>query len=79
MSDYIEDLRDRELGLDSAHRKIGGVCSGVAHWLDFPRLVIRIAALVALVISPEATLIAYGLAYLILDDIDPVAPVGRRL
>ncbi|MDA0790013.1 MAG: PspC domain-containing protein [Proteobacteria bacterium] len=70
MSDYMDDLKDRELGLDLANRKIGGVCSGLAYWLGFPRLVVRVVALMALVISPEATLIAYGLAYFIFEDID---------
>ena len=64
---------NRELRLNRRHRKLGGVCAGVADYLDVPRLPIRIAALVGLVFVPQVTLIAYGLAFLILDD-EPSRP-----
>ena len=67
--DYFDDMRERELGLDSRHKKLGGVCAGVAHYLDVPGVFIRLAAIVALLIAPQATLLAYGLAFFILDDI----------
>jgi|TARA_B110000263_G_scaffold232318_1_gene228281 hypothetical protein len=34
--DYFDDMQARELGLDSRHKKFGGVCAGVAHYLDVP-------------------------------------------
>ena len=57
-----------ELTLDSRHKKVGGVCSGLANYWGTQRLYIRIVALVGLCIVPEATLIGYGLAYFILDN-----------
>ena len=68
-NDYLDDMQARELGLDSRHRKLGGVCAGVAHYLDMPCVFIRLATIVALLITPQATLLAYGLAFFILDDI----------
>ncbi|MFT7685794.1 MAG: phage shock protein C [Candidatus Azotimanducaceae bacterium] len=61
-------FEDRKLRKDSKRKKIAGVCAGIARYLDIPRLPVRLAAIVALCIMPEPTLIAYGLAYLILDD-----------
>ena len=59
---------DREIYLDPDHKKLGGVCAGVANYFDIPRFWVRIAAIVGLFIQPPAILIAYGLAYLILDE-----------
>ncbi|MBL6690742.1 MAG: PspC domain-containing protein [Pseudomonadales bacterium] len=58
----------QELYLDPTHRKIGGVCAGVARYLDVPRFWVRIAAVIGLFIHAPSVLIAYGLAYMILDD-----------
>ena len=60
----------RELALDQYHKKVGGVCAGIANYYSIPRLYTRIAAVVALCIIPEATLIGYGLAYFILEERD---------
>lgn len=65
---YGRSLRDRKLGKDPFHKKLGGVCAGFAKYLDMEPLLIRIIALVALVIAPQATLLAYGIAYIVLDD-----------
>ena len=54
--------------LDSTNKKLGGVCSGVARYLDIPSLYIRLAALIGLCLAPQAVLIAYGLGYVILDE-----------
>jgi len=67
--DYFDDMRERQLGLDSEHKKLGGVCAGTAHYLDVPSAFIRLVALVALLFMPQATLLAYGLAFFILDDL----------
>ena len=59
---------DREIFLDTRHKKLGGVCAGVANYLDVPRFWVRIAAVIGLLIHPPSVLLAYGLAYLILDE-----------
>ncbi len=61
---------EKEIYRDPYHKKLGGVCAGVANYMDIPRFYVRMAALAALVLIPQVTLIAYGLAYLILDE-DP--------
>ncbi len=68
MKDLFDDEGSQQIYLDPDHRKLGGVCAGVARYLDVPRLWVRIAALVGLVIHAPSVLIAYGLAYLILDE-----------
>ena len=65
---YRDSLHDRKLGKDPFHRKLGGVCAGLARYLDVEPLFVRIVAIIALIIAPQATLIAYGIAYLVLDD-----------
>ncbi len=64
---YFDEFDDRELSLDSVNKKLGGVCSGVARYLDIPSFVVRVGAIIGLCVLPQATLIAYGLAYVILD------------
>ncbi|HAK52265.1 MAG TPA: hypothetical protein DCM54_10245 [Gammaproteobacteria bacterium] len=66
--DYFDEISDRQLGLDKLNAKLGGVCAGVAHHLEVPRAFVRGAAIIALLIAPQATLLAYGLGYLILED-----------
>jgi phage shock protein C len=65
---YRSSIRDRKLGKDPFHKKLGGVCAGFARYLNVEPLLIRIIAIVALCISPHATLLAYGIAYVVLDD-----------
>lgn len=44
---------------DSVHRKVSGVCAGLAkHW-GVPRLLVRIVAVVCLITLPMVTAIAY--------------------
>jgi phage shock protein PspC (stress-responsive transcriptional regulator) len=51
---------------DSAHRKISGVCAGLAkHW-SVPRSLIRVAAIVCLIVLPTVTAIAYVTATLLI-------------
>lgn len=58
----------RQLSLDPYHKKLGGVCAGVANYLNVPRFWVRLAAVIGLFINPPTMLIAYGLAYMILED-----------
>ncbi len=58
----------REIYLDTEYKKLGGVCAGVASYLEVPRFWVRVAAVIGLVVQPPATLLAYGLAYMILDE-----------
>jgi phage shock protein C len=44
---------------DSTHRKVSGVCAGLAkHW-SVPILLVRVAAIVCLIALPTVTAIAY--------------------
>jgi phage shock protein C len=44
---------------DSTHRKVSGVCAGLAkHW-SVPILSVRVAAIVCLIALPTVTAIAY--------------------
>jgi phage shock protein PspC (stress-responsive transcriptional regulator) len=67
--DYFDDIQERKLGRDSRHKKFGGICAGVAHYLDVPSVFIRLATIVALLIALQATILAHGLAFFILADI----------
>ena len=66
MKDVFDD--GHEIYLDSEHKKLGGVCAGVARYLDIPRFWVRLAAVIGLLVHPPSVLIAYGLAYIILED-----------
>lgn len=59
---------ERELYLDTRNKKLGGVCAGVARYLDVSSFWVRVAAVIGLIIHPPSVLLAYGLAYLILDE-----------
>ena len=56
---YIESKR---LAKDSLHKKLSGVCAGIARHYDLPRIVVRAAALFALITFPVATGVAYIVA-----------------
>ena len=60
-------FHDRRLTLDRSRKKLGGVCAGIADYLDISPLLIRVCALICLCIATQATLIAYGVAYVVLD------------
>jgi phage shock protein PspC (stress-responsive transcriptional regulator) len=65
---HFDRFNRQSLMLDSTNKKLGGVCSGVARYLDVPSLYIRLAAIGGLCFAPQAVLIAYGLGYIILDE-----------
>ena len=64
---YFDEFDDREVSLDPRNKKLGGVCSGIARYLDTPTFFVRVGAIIGLCVLPQATLLAYGIAYLILD------------
>ncbi|MEW6994829.1 PspC domain-containing protein [Colwelliaceae bacterium MEBiC 14330] len=51
---------------DVLNKKLTGVCAGIAKYYDFPRLAVRIAAIVALIMLPVATGVAYVVASILL-------------
>ena len=59
---------DNELYLDKHNGKLGGVCAGVARYLDMPRFWVRVAAVIGLLVHAPSVLLAYGLAFMILED-----------
>jgi phage shock protein C len=63
MSRYFEVNR---LYKDPIHRKVSGVCAGLAkHW-SVPRLLVRVVAVVCLIALPTVTAIAYIAATILL-------------
>ncbi len=65
---YRTRFHGRQLHLDPTRKKLGGVCSGIADYLDIEPLFVRICALVCLCFVAEVVLIAYGIAYVVLDE-----------
>lgn len=51
---------------DLVHRKLTGVCAGIANRLGVSRVTVRIVALIALILLPPVTLAAYLLAVLVM-------------
>jgi len=62
MSHYQNYSSSKTLSKDTMHKKLSGVCAGVAKHYDFPRLGVRVAAIVALLSFPVATGVAYVVA-----------------
>lgn len=63
MRQYFEANR---LYKDSTHRKISGVCSGLARHWGVPKSLIRVAAVVCLIALPLVTVISYIAATILL-------------
>lgn len=59
---------NRRLSKDGMHKKLSGVCAGIAKYYDYPRLVIRVAAIAALIMLPVATGVAYIVASVLLPE-----------
>lgn len=55
-----------QLHKDPVHKKITGVCAGLANYLELPRLGVRLAAIVCLIALPTVTAVAYVMATLLL-------------
>lgn len=58
--------RDRTLYRDVEHQKIGGVCSGLAHYFDLDPLLVRVA-FVAGIFFNGVTLVVYPLLWWLVD------------
>ena len=56
----------KTLKKDGIHKKLSGVCAGIAKHYELPRLAIRLAAIGALIIFPVATGVAYIVAAVLL-------------
>jgi len=66
MGHYQNYSSSKKLSKDTMHKKLSGVCAGVAKHYDFPRLGVRVAAIVALLSFPVATGVAYVVASVLL-------------
>lgn len=69
--------RDQTLQRDTTDRKLGGVCSGLAHYFDVDTLLVRVAFVAALVFG-GGSLVAYLLFWWLLDEA-PLGPVDELL
>ena len=56
----------KQLVKDEANKKLSGVCAGLAKYYKLPRIVVRIAAVLALITFPVAAGVAYLVATLLL-------------
>ncbi|XOV87489.1 MAG: PspC domain-containing protein [Pseudomonadota bacterium] len=65
---YYVDYETRELARDPIDGKIGGVCAGIARYLNVSSIFVRIAMLVLLVAAPHVALTAYAILYFVLDE-----------
>jgi phage shock protein PspC (stress-responsive transcriptional regulator) len=63
---HEKTINGNTLTKDTYHKKISGVCAGIANHYHYPRWGIRIAAIVALFSFPVLTIIAYIVASLVI-------------
>jgi len=61
-------MSNKTLYKDSVHKKLSGVCAGIARYYDLPRLVVRALAVVALLMFPVATGVAYIVAAVLMPE-----------
>lgn len=54
------------LAKDVTHKKLTGVCGGIANHYNVPRIAVRVGAIVALLMFPVATGVAYLVATLLM-------------
>jgi phage shock protein C len=59
---------NRRLYKDGFNKKLTGVCAGIAKYYDYPRLAIRVAVIIALIMLPVATGVAYVVASVLLPE-----------
>jgi len=57
---------NKTLAKDTIHKKLSGVCAGIAKYYDVPRIAVRIASVLALITFPVATGVAYLVATLVM-------------
>lgn len=59
---------ENRLSKSIRYKKITGVCSGIAKYYDLPRILVRVAAIAALILLPVATGVAYVVASILLPE-----------
>lgn len=59
--------RKKELLRDEKRGKLGGVCAGIANYFGWELWVIRIIAVTALILATKVTIVAYCIAWIVLD------------
>lgn len=59
--------RKKELRRDEKRGRVGGVCAGLANYFGWELWVIRIIAVTALILATKVTLVAYVIAWIVLD------------
>ena len=57
---------NKTLTKDTRYKKLSGVCAGIARHYEWPRLLVRVAAIGALLVFPVAAGVAYLVASLLL-------------
>ncbi|WP_448549558.1 PspC domain-containing protein [Thalassotalea fusca] len=57
---------EKPLSKDAVHKKLSGVCSGIAKHYNLPRVAVRLGAILALITFPVATGVAYLVATLLM-------------
>jgi len=57
---------EKTLAKDTVHKKLSGVCAGLASHYQLPRLVVRVGAIVSLITFPVVTGVAYVVAAILL-------------
>ncbi|MGB1262085.1 MAG: PspC domain-containing protein [Cognaticolwellia sp.] len=66
MSSNREYSVHKTLSKDVVHKKLSGVCGGIAKHYNLPRIAVRAGAIVALLMFPVATGVAYLVATLLM-------------
>lgn len=65
--EYQKSYRVKKvLTKDVMHKKLSGVCGGIAKYYNVPRIVVRVAAVLALFTLPVITGVAYVVAALLM-------------
>lgn len=57
---------NKTLTKDEVHKKLSGVCGGIAKHYNLPRIAVRVGAIIALLMFPIATGVAYLVATLLI-------------
>tara|TARA_R110002094_G_scaffold151592_1_gene139724 strand:+ start:240 stop:452 length:213 start_codon:yes stop_codon:yes gene_type:complete len=57
---------NKTLAKDRVHKKLSGVCGGIAKHYNLPRIAVRVGAIVALLMFPVATGVAYLVATMLM-------------
>ena len=57
---------NKALTKDGHHKKLSGVCGGIANYYNVPRMAVRAGAIIALLLFPVATGVAYLVATILL-------------